>query len=373
MVDLPSGLPGAVRKYWLAQEFIESIAFDEISGMEFADGNIHHLIIRWKSGAVVYVNRGQGDWIIAGHILPQYGYYARNGKVESVIERINNGVIEWSRGHNGMYVNGRGFHQDPPLAICPSAEKIEYLGERSFKLFTNWEIREPLSKNLNVLYNFTKPRPGRYTEYTFSGGGKPAKATSQWQGHLTTGDSWKINIPPDFPVGTYEVSVGLYEPGKGRSGRYRMLGDEDSEKRYRIGNLIIEGNNTNITGISLEKFPTTDVNLALNEYNKTAIDFGTVCTKGAFRYKVMDRQLLLTPLPHSEAFQVNLQLEKILGRPVKINSMEAVDPDGKKLRGVDFKLDGKILTFTTAKEEFAYRVNFQYFSFIQRILDILPF
>ncbi|MDD5522390.1 MAG: DUF5696 domain-containing protein [Kiritimatiellae bacterium] len=373
MVDLPSGLSGAVRKYWLAQEFIESIAFDEISGTKFADGNVHHLIVRWKSGTVVYVNRGQGDWIIAGHTLPQYGYYARNGVVESTIERINGGVVEWSHGHNGTYVNGRGFHQDPPLDICPSAEKIEYLGERSFKLFANWEIREPLSKNLNVSYSFTRPRPGRYTEYTFSGGGKPAKVTSQWQGHVTTGDSWKINIPPDFPVGTYEISVGLYEPGKGRSGRYRMLGDEDSEKRYRIGNLIVEGNNTNITGISLEKLPSVNTDLALNEYNKTKTDFGTVSTKGAFRYQIMNRKLLLTPLPHTEAFQINLQLEKILGRPARIDSVEAVDPEGRNLRQVDFKLDGKVLVFTTAKEEFAYRINFQYFSFIQRLLNKLSF
>jgi len=99
---------GAVRKYWLAQDFIRSIALDKIENVEFVDGDIHRQLITWKSGAHVYVNRGDKDWKVAGKTLPQYGYFAKNGLVESSIERINGVIVEQSRGPSRCYVNARG-------------------------------------------------------------------------------------------------------------------------------------------------------------------------------------------------------------------------------------------------------------------------
>ena len=55
MIDLTAGLRGAVRKYWLAQDIIRSLAEDEITGVEFAEGNLRHPVVSWQSGAKVYV------------------------------------------------------------------------------------------------------------------------------------------------------------------------------------------------------------------------------------------------------------------------------------------------------------------------------
>jgi hypothetical protein len=69
---------GAVRKYWLAQDF----------------------------------NRGDKDWKVAGKTLPQYGYCTKNGNIESSIERINGIIVEQSRSPSRCYVNARGFNPD---------------------------------------------------------------------------------------------------------------------------------------------------------------------------------------------------------------------------------------------------------------------
>jgi hypothetical protein len=103
---------GAVRKYWLAQDFVRSIALDTIESVEFIDSDIHRQLIKWKSDAHVYVNRGDKDWQVAGKTLPQYGYCAKNGNIESSIERINSVIVVQSRATSRSYVNARGFNPD---------------------------------------------------------------------------------------------------------------------------------------------------------------------------------------------------------------------------------------------------------------------
>jgi len=107
MIDRPAFGRGAVRKYWLAQDFIRSIAMDTIENVEFAAGDIHRQIITWESGAKVYVNRGESDWLVAGRCLPQYGCFAANGSIESSIEKINGIIVEQSRAPSRFYVNAR--------------------------------------------------------------------------------------------------------------------------------------------------------------------------------------------------------------------------------------------------------------------------
>jgi hypothetical protein len=112
MIDRGAFGRGAVRKYWLAQDFVRSIALDEIENVEFINGDIHKQIIAWKSGACVYVNRGDDDWSVAGKTLPQYGYFAKNGPIESGIERIDGVIVEQSRGPSGDYFNARTCNRD---------------------------------------------------------------------------------------------------------------------------------------------------------------------------------------------------------------------------------------------------------------------
>jgi hypothetical protein len=120
MIDRGAFGRGAVRKYWLAQDFIRSIALDEIDSVEFVDSNIHRQIITWKSGARVYVNRANADWNVVGKTLPQYGYFAQNGQIESSIERIKDVIVEQSRGPSSGYFNARSFNLAGRREIRPA-------------------------------------------------------------------------------------------------------------------------------------------------------------------------------------------------------------------------------------------------------------
>lgn len=359
MIDRGGLVRGAVRKYWLGQDLIRSLAADEIKDFEFADGDIHRAIVTWKSGARVYVNRGESDWTVAGRTLPQFGYLATNGEVESSIERIDEVVVERSRAKDRFYVNGRGYLPDPPLHIRPSAERIEYLGDRRFKLLVNWDAKQPAPKDLTVFMHFFKPQVSRLVLTGFyGGGGKPTPATSQWQGRVTTGENWTMTLPEDCPPGEYEILVGLYDPGS-RGERYRLVGDEDPQRRYRIGILVVEGKGQDVTAIRLKKSSGVTSLAARLEPNVTPIDFGVAKTAGGFRCQIHDDHLLVTPLPDGDGFLLTLDLEEILGRGARATAVYAVDAHGTKTRDVAFDVVNKRIQFETMKGGFGYRLDLQ--------------
>jgi hypothetical protein len=356
MIDRSGLLHGAVRKYWLAQDLIRSLAQDEIDHVAFADDDIHRIVVHWKSGAEVHVNRGSSDWQVAGRILPQYGYLAQNGDIISSIERIGGAVVEQSRSRNEFYVNARGDLPDAPVRIRPSASRVEYLGERRFKLIVDWHAEEAAPKDLHVFMHFFQPQVSRLVLTGFyGGGGAPAVPTSEWAGRITTGDRWVMTLPEDCPPGEYDILVGLYDrTGRGR--RYRLLGDEDPERRYRIGTLVVEGRGNEVTGMMLETQNKTSALAERLAPNKEPVDFGLAKTRGGFRCQMQPDRIVVTPLPGSQAFDIVLDVAKVLGKSVRIGESYAVNLDGQKLRDIEIEFDAGLVQFTTAANEFAYHL-----------------
>ena len=216
MIDRGAFGRGAVRKYWLAQDFVRSIAADEIENVEFVGGDIHKQIVAWKSGARVYVNRGADDWSVAGKALPQYGYFARNGQIESGIERIDGVIVEQSRGPSGDYFNARAFNRD---------------GRR--------EIRSA----------------GRWNE------------------------------------------------------------------------------------------------------KKVPIDFGPVVSEGAFRCRLKENLIVITPLPDIDPFTIEMRIDKLTATGgLRVKSISAVDEEGEKICSVEFDGTAERVKFETKSKEFAYHV-----------------
>ncbi|MCX6956112.1 MAG: hypothetical protein NTV51_28585, partial [Verrucomicrobia bacterium] len=357
MVDAGCVVRGAVRKAWLAQDFIESVAQDEIARVEFAAGDIHRLVITWRSGARVWVNRGESDWTVAGRTLPQYGYLAQHGEIESSIERIGGAIAERSRAPGKFYINSRVFNPTAPLAISPVAIRVDHLGDRRFRLITTWDAAHPAPKDFAVTYYFSRTTPGRRALTEFTGGGSPATPTSQWQGSVTVGDAWTVTMPADLPIGEYEILVALNEP-KNRNQRQRLLGDEDNRRRYTVGKLVVEGTNkTTVTHIRLVPPAEPYVRSARFLGHTGAVDFGSVETTGAFRCEVARDHLIVTPLPDGDPAPLTLRLDKILGRPAAVSSVEAVDVQGKVTGTAPFDASEGKVTFTAAGNVFAYRVN----------------
>ena len=100
-----------VRSYWLLHDLGRGLALRRIEAFQFAGGNLHRAQVRWDNGAEVYVNRGTENWTVAGHTLPQYGFYARvpvqGGAAEAAIELRNGATVEWSRSPSMTYENAR--------------------------------------------------------------------------------------------------------------------------------------------------------------------------------------------------------------------------------------------------------------------------
>ena len=53
--------------------------------------------------------------------------------------------------------------------IQPAAEKLEYLGDRKFKLTVRWDTQQPAPKKLAVFVHFFKPQTSRLHKDGFYG------------------------------------------------------------------------------------------------------------------------------------------------------------------------------------------------------------
>ena len=113
-----------VRKYWLLHDLMRALALRRMDGFQFANGNIHRQHVRWQGGAEVWVNRGETDWAVEGHTLPQYGFYARAGTVEAAIERREGKIVEWATSPDAVYRDGFRLTREGVLTPLPESGKL---------------------------------------------------------------------------------------------------------------------------------------------------------------------------------------------------------------------------------------------------------
>jgi len=68
-------------------------------------------LVKWDNGAEIWVNRGESDWQVGEHLLPQYGFWAEvpveGGILEAGIVHRSGAIVEWSRGLEMVYANAR--------------------------------------------------------------------------------------------------------------------------------------------------------------------------------------------------------------------------------------------------------------------------
>ncbi len=137
MVSMPFGRD-VVRKYWLTQPLMRALALRTIEAVELVGGDIHRQRIAWSGDGQVFVNRGQSDWTVEGHTLPQYGFLARvrlaDGKtvITAAIERRDGQIVEWCRTPRSLYVNGRLLAADKSRAgKSPAEPPAEWLARQN--------------------------------------------------------------------------------------------------------------------------------------------------------------------------------------------------------------------------------------------------
>ena len=348
MVSQPFGR-NVVRKYWLLNDLMETLALERIASVEYAGNDLHRQHVRWENGGDVWVNRGESDWAVADHTLPQYGFYARAGDVEAAIERRDGLIVEWSSAPDALYVNARPVISDK-LPVKVALDSIECLGERGFRLTLRWDAGRPLEEALNVFVHFVDEEGA----ILFQADHEPETPTTEWEGVVrTTGEG---EIPNESKPGdAVELRVGLWRSGPGRR---TLEGLSDGEQRIRLGTVRLEGKGEDIehmtsAPIAAEPDPAL---VRLNAEGK-AVSFGNVSTVGACRITPEEGGLLITPLPKSRQFSVCLKAAQLPCEAPQPKLAQALNEDSAVLKSTPLHKEGDIITLTCEPGVFAYRLT----------------
>lgn len=349
MSDLGMTPRGTVRKYWLLQNLARSLALDDIVGFEFVGGNIHRQKIVWKSGVVVYVNRGVEDWTLDANIpgteqpivLPRFGYWTADNNSYGGIVRVNNQVTELRvDGKESFFVNGRQVVSEQVVPIRPTFEDVEILDSNSLSGTLVWDAIESTDKPYAPFLHLERPQTwwNDKPELMVLWLPEPIKPSSEWKGREDRlfGESTTIELPEDIRPGFYNLLVGLYDrDGSGR--RLPLLGSSTKDGRYRLGGILVEGEGED-RKISFTPCPSllgADLRLIPN---RKSTDFGVCQTIGAFRYEqTAANTVVLTPLPDEPAFEAALATSFFADGEFEVvaRDAEGAEVSRQQLRSVD--------------------------------------
>ncbi|MGL6196002.1 MAG: DUF5696 domain-containing protein, partial [Thermoguttaceae bacterium] len=355
-----------VRKYWLLQPLMRELADKEIESVEFVDGNINRLIIKWTGGVTIYVNRGNETWqrkVMSTEIsIPQHGFMIFSEDVQSGILQNEKGVIYeflFSPKLGITYINPRTVAAKKYLATIPIADKFEYLGEDKFQIGVNWKVFRPLEKfegckDYSWFIHLAEPQYAWFhkpKEYPVAGG-IPETPTSKWSWNQLI-SSGGIKLPADIPAGTYNVLVGLWDEN-GDGSRAPILGLTPDNTRVQLGRLTVEKQGEKVAKISFEKTEEDSPELFERLLPNEQFDIQGTAFSGGFKLtkNATSETITITPLPGEPDFDVVVGVEKTA------KSVTAVDREGKLIREVPFEVDeNNVLKFRTKAEEFSYIIK----------------
>ena len=333
-----------VRKYWLSNDFITRIALNPMEYHHFEDDDIHRQHIRYANGAQIWVNRGEKDWDIKGHVLPPFGFYAEAGDAACAIEKKQETLVEWSRAPERLYLNARRA----PEACLPLqllAADITSVGGRTIQLSLNWDLRAPLDPAMRIFVHFidSKDNIAFQADHPF-----PAEAASEAKAFSTAAQA---QLPPECQTGDhFEIRVGVFQPGKGQC----LMEQAHHERRFiAAGTLVFEGEEGKLPRISYAKqvLETDHYYLRMNREGK-AVSFEEAVTDGAFRLTREGARLILLPLPDSPAFDISLNLEALPFAAAKPGQITTEKQDGTRLHE-SLEESGTELSLHVAADTFA--------------------
>ena len=365
MVDASSWGAPAVRKYWLAQDVARNLALQEITNVEFVGGDMHRQIVTWSNGTKAYVNRGEEDWVVEGHVLPHYGYVAlgkpdnpvrpeqgRRVGLMSAIEKREGIFCESSIGPNGWYCNARTFDAERPYAIEPHIENFEYLGGRKLTYDMVWQADEPAPRDMTVFVHFYGDTTDRSDKICFQDDHQPTPPTSQWKGALRYKRT--ITVPEDARD-EYKIAFGIYDAG----GRLNIRGEPGpSNNAIWVGTLTVKREGDETVGISFAPPPPAKPEPVRMNPEGKPIDFGFAVTDGAFQVRWVGANLHVIPLPQSPPFDITLRLDQFGLAGAKCKRTVARPRVGIE-RDVPFSQEGDALSFRHIGPEILdYRLEF---------------
>ncbi len=131
-----SDIATRLLSYYLHSAFHKMLGNNGIHSIEFAEGNIHRLIVHYDHGATVYVNRREEPWDVDGHIL----------------------------GANCYLIKGPAFEQ---YCVVPEGKSrvAEYVKSPDYWLFSAYEMYDFGAAKVSGAYAVRVPQPDKIVVY----------------------------------------------------------------------------------------------------------------------------------------------------------------------------------------------------------------
>ena len=342
MTDAGSWGFSAVRKYWLAQDFIRYNAAANMTAHEFIDGDIHRQHVTWENGSEIWINRGAEEWEVNGHRLPRYGYYVRYPEGEICLEKASL-YREYSRGKSGEYYNARNSNVTiggNKVNARPSISEFKYLGGDKFQYKLHWDAKQPAKDDFRTYVHFMSDNAN--PTIIFQDDHFSTIPTSSWKGVIEEERTLEI---PATVKGSYVWVCGLY---KSERGRMLLDGPTYPGSSINLGKLTITRNADGVVqDIAFTPQPYDEKENAIINVNKdgTMVAFDHLKTSGAFRLVRKDNALQITPVPQQNPFKIELDLAHYLPNNNKVAvSAEPFEAGGTPV--FTATQDGRKLTIT---------------------------
>jgi hypothetical protein len=355
MTDAGSWGRAAVRKYYLLQDLARRLARRDIVSCDFVEGDIHRQRVLWDEGTEVFVNRGESDWLVEGHVLPQYGFLARNGDWFVAVEKKRHAFAESSCGESGWFCDARtmGLSNARRVFAKPHVENFRDNGDSSFSYDCVWQVSKAHRLPWRVFVHFVADKDGE--DIAFQDDHDPSVPTARWNpGQVRT--SRRVEVPAKAS-GRYYFTVGLYSKELGRA---RLDGEAFGGDRILVGELNVKRDANGVAAITFTPAKGSgQPELPSTNPQGTVIDFGFAKTSGAFRVEPLPPGLRLIPLPQSAGFPVVLRLNKLVkGKIPKVLFVRAIPlAADDKPADIPFKQVGDEVGFKHDPNYFAYEIR----------------
>lgn len=293
-----------VRKYWLSNDFMSSIAAVAMADHSFVNDNIHTQHVAYENGAQVWANRQEErDWAIPGRVLPPMGFYSEGGDTACAIENRDGVMIEWSRSPEAFYLNARVEEiAYQPLVLQSSTLTLQ--DGKMLDLELHWESKGSLEEDLRVFVHFLDDEDN----IVFQADHPLSAVKGNLDEAFTT--ATKRSVPAFCRRGdTFQIRAGIFKAGAQRIATLNTLLDDRS---FLLGSLHLEGEGASVSALTYVPAE-QKVNPFFTRINreKKHIDFDGVVTDGAFRMTRGKDGLVVMPLPESSVFTAAIDLKQL--------------------------------------------------------------
>lgn len=347
----------AVKTCWMLQDVCRELGRAELVSHSFKD-NIHQQHTRFSTGAEVWSNRQTNRcWMVAGCVLPPYGFLAKAPDVGECGVILKDGQrVGYARTKDRFFVDGRlPALQCPRPQVRTSVVRTVVTGADSAKIDTNWKFLEKLDGYRPFCHVVRQTASSRNERIVFQPSvtiDAEAKEGESRRGAIT------LLFPASLEAGEYLVRYGLWNP---KTSQRAVIEGVTKESCIDAGHVVVGKAGNKIVRLEWKPMVPDDAKererdelLGVNRFGK-AVDFGGIVTAGAVLLDCSkDGEWRISALPDSAACKVELDLAALGAKGSRVTGIEPVDVADPK---VEWRQDGETVSFDFPARAYAYRLH----------------